>query len=422
MKKKTLSLAVVFAMLLIALTGCESYIAEEQGSDGLVAENEATSNPNESSPPIVGMDLFELVYVPFAQGEERTAFSDVKAFIDDSGYEYSCVEPTTESTGEIKVFSDDDYVYFAFFERSSGAYTIMTVSYYHASSNSEVSLSNYSTNGDHSYDKLTTHKIGESDETVSSVAEQREFLFAADQDEILVEEADDQLPTVLSAEEMTIFIENTLNTSNDINKYTTDYDGTKISVIQQFSGLETAVRTIVAAGDTELAENWETAKSTKIAEYNAIRELMDAGGCREIPLVFDVCDGDTTVLIIENGKITYDLSTTEELLALTDSSSNVPTSTPDPKPESATAPESTPKTAPTPAPAPTPTPTSTPTPAPATTVIQQSGTYVGSVESDKYHYPSCRFAKKILPENEIWFGTTTEAQAAGYSACGTCKP
>lgn len=106
----------------------------------------------------------------------------------------------------------------------------------------------------------------------------------------------------------------------------------------------------------------------------------------------------------------------------TPASEPISVSTPTPEPLSTPTPTPTPKATPTPTPAPTSTPASTPTPAPAATVIQQSGTYVGSVESDKYHYPSCRFAKKILPENEIWFGTTAEAQAAGYSACGTCKP
>ena len=54
--------------------------------------------------------------------------------------------------------------------------------------------------------------------------------------------------------------------------------------------------------------------------------------------------------------------------------------------------------------------------------VKTSGTYVGSVDSDKYHIPGCRFAEKILPENEIWFDTVEEAQAAGYTACGVCHP
>ncbi len=54
---------------------------------------------------------------------------------------------------------------------------------------------------------------------------------------------------------------------------------------------------------------------------------------------------------------------------------------------------------------------------PATT-----GTYVGSKESDKYHYPSCRWAKEIKSGNEMWFQTEGEAVKAGYQPCGVCKP
>lgn len=74
--------------------------------------------------------------------------------------------------------------------------------------------------------------------------------------------------------------------------------------------------------------------------------------------------------------------------------------------------------APAEAPAAEPAPDPTPEPsAPAST-----NNYVASAESDKYHLPKCRFAKKILPENAIWFATTADAKAAGYSPCGSCHP
>lgn len=57
-----------------------------------------------------------------------------------------------------------------------------------------------------------------------------------------------------------------------------------------------------------------------------------------------------------------------------------------------------------------------------TTSQKSSGVYVGSVDSDKYHNPSCRFAKEILPENEIWFDSIEDAQNSGYSPCGGCHP
>jgi hypothetical protein len=50
------------------------------------------------------------------------------------------------------------------------------------------------------------------------------------------------------------------------------------------------------------------------------------------------------------------------------------------------------------------------------------GMFVGSTKSNKYHYPSCRWAEKILPENEIWFSSSADAGDHGYVACGVCHP
>lgn len=48
--------------------------------------------------------------------------------------------------------------------------------------------------------------------------------------------------------------------------------------------------------------------------------------------------------------------------------------------------------------------------------------FVGSIKSDRYHYPSCNAAKKIKPENEIWFTSSADARAHGYVPCGICNP
>ncbi|MDZ7672808.1 MAG: MBL fold metallo-hydrolase [Halanaerobiales bacterium] len=48
--------------------------------------------------------------------------------------------------------------------------------------------------------------------------------------------------------------------------------------------------------------------------------------------------------------------------------------------------------------------------------------FVGSKESDKYHYPNCRWVEKILEKNKIWFSSVNDAKKAGYKPCGTCKP
>lgn len=48
--------------------------------------------------------------------------------------------------------------------------------------------------------------------------------------------------------------------------------------------------------------------------------------------------------------------------------------------------------------------------------------YVGSVKSNKYHYPMCKWAQKIKPENLVTFKSAKEALEAGYIPCKVCKP
>jgi len=48
--------------------------------------------------------------------------------------------------------------------------------------------------------------------------------------------------------------------------------------------------------------------------------------------------------------------------------------------------------------------------------------FVGSKNSDKYHYCTCRYAKRIKPENLLCFSDEKDAQGQGYSPCGVCKP
>jgi len=50
------------------------------------------------------------------------------------------------------------------------------------------------------------------------------------------------------------------------------------------------------------------------------------------------------------------------------------------------------------------------------------GKFVGSTQSDRYHYPDCRHAKNISPGNLRSFGSVSEAKGAGYVPCGVCNP
>ncbi|NQV00654.1 MAG: hypothetical protein HQ537_00825 [Parcubacteria group bacterium] len=50
---------------------------------------------------------------------------------------------------------------------------------------------------------------------------------------------------------------------------------------------------------------------------------------------------------------------------------------------------------------------------------KEQGIFVGSKNSNKYHWPNCSFAKRISEENQIWFSSEAEAQAAGYIRCSS---
>jgi len=56
------------------------------------------------------------------------------------------------------------------------------------------------------------------------------------------------------------------------------------------------------------------------------------------------------------------------------------------------------------------------------TMPQKAKRYVGSKNSNVYHYPSCEWAQRIKPENEIWFSNIMEARARGYYPCRVCNP
>ena len=50
------------------------------------------------------------------------------------------------------------------------------------------------------------------------------------------------------------------------------------------------------------------------------------------------------------------------------------------------------------------------------------GQFVGSKNSDVYHYPSCSYAKNIKEENKIWFENAQDAVNQGYRPCKVCDP
>ncbi|MEW6110437.1 MAG: Ada metal-binding domain-containing protein [Nitrospirota bacterium] len=51
-----------------------------------------------------------------------------------------------------------------------------------------------------------------------------------------------------------------------------------------------------------------------------------------------------------------------------------------------------------------------------------AGEFWGSKNSDKYHYPDCRWSQKIKPHNLVIFETPEKALKAGYVPCKVCRP
>jgi hypothetical protein len=49
------------------------------------------------------------------------------------------------------------------------------------------------------------------------------------------------------------------------------------------------------------------------------------------------------------------------------------------------------------------------------------GLFIGSVNSDKYHYRWCAGAERISPENRLYFNSVEEAQVAGYEPASNCS-
>ena len=58
----------------------------------------------------------------------------------------------------------------------------------------------------------------------------------------------------------------------------------------------------------------------------------------------------------------------------------------------------------------------------STSSASSNGPFVGSIKSNKYHFPGCRAAKNIHSENEIWFTGSEDARSHGYVPCGICHP
>lgn len=186
-------MVLLFLVLLFGLfAGCKSTSSNSTPS---VSNDIVQTEPSSTEPSVIvdpaetedkkqipleaNPDLFDAIYAPFATRTINPTYNQVINYLSGSNYEYDAKSPSESATKDITVHSKDneDYVYFAFYDRSSGSSTIMIVSYFQAATRTEVSLSNYSTDGSYSYDQLKTHVLGESNQNIDSVEAQRFFLF-----------------------------------------------------------------------------------------------------------------------------------------------------------------------------------------------------------------------------------------------------
>jgi hypothetical protein len=63
-----------------------------------------------------------------------------------------------------------------------------------------------------------------------------------------------------------------------------------------------------------------------------------------------------------------------------------------------------------------------PNPAPAKPAASVTASYVGNARTMKFHWPSCRWAKKISAGNRVGFSSREEAVESGYVPCQVCRP
>ncbi|MEW6664132.1 MAG: Ada metal-binding domain-containing protein [Thermodesulfobacteriota bacterium] len=56
------------------------------------------------------------------------------------------------------------------------------------------------------------------------------------------------------------------------------------------------------------------------------------------------------------------------------------------------------------------------------TALALSAEFWASNKSDKYHSPTCQWARKINPANLVKFRSPEEAIKSGFKPCKVCKP
>lgn len=161
------------------VTKTETIIETETETESeTITETETETETQTEASQAESTALFKDVYLPYAKREKPFIFDGVKTFAQNTTDYATEINEPGSGTCSIKFSSDSgDYVYFSFLPTTNDVYAISSMSYYQASTNSEVTLSNDSPDCTASYDTFHTHVLGESKEKVSGPDEQQSFLF-----------------------------------------------------------------------------------------------------------------------------------------------------------------------------------------------------------------------------------------------------
>jgi hypothetical protein len=147
------AITILMAIALIAICGC--------------------GGSSVSKPSAEQTALFSDIYFPLAMREESFDYDNVMDFINEYQYKTEITEETADAPGSVFVYDENgDYVYISLLDGQ-----ILSVTYHQTETNNEVVMSNFAQNGKAENDTFTTHHIGDSEEKVSSIIEQTDFLF-----------------------------------------------------------------------------------------------------------------------------------------------------------------------------------------------------------------------------------------------------
>lgn len=160
-KKNRKSVLKVYGLAMIAFSVLFSISAPSSNKDG-IEDNE----------------LFNDVYYKIANRDQSHNKEDIINYLESSKFTINENKELNSLKVEDEANQNGDHVYISFdeVEEDSNVEMVSSISYYLEKEELEVLFTNYSPSNDAEYDKLLTHKLGESHKEVKSIKEQITFL------------------------------------------------------------------------------------------------------------------------------------------------------------------------------------------------------------------------------------------------------